>query len=80
MKYRSSYGQNCYNTHAKLLSFVSNGCRIGLNLLAKRAGLLHDIVKPSSEADIETPHAILECRAENMENQKFVMLLELKPR
>jgi ribonuclease Y len=60
MRYRSSYGQNLLQ-HSRE---VANLCAImaselGLNAkLAKRAGLLHDIGKVSTE-DPEQPHALL---------------------
>ena len=60
MRYRSSYGQNLLQ-HSRE---TSNMCatlasELGLNTqFSKRAGLLHDIGKVSSD-DPETPHAII---------------------
>lgn len=60
MKYRSSYGQNLLQ-HAREVANIcaTMASELGLNpVLAKRAGLLHDIGKVSDE-DPELPHAIL---------------------
>jgi len=60
MKYRSSYGQNLLQ-HSREVANISSilASELGLNpKIAKRAGLLHDIGKVSTE-DSELPHALL---------------------
>lgn len=60
MKYRSSYGQNLLQ-HSREVANISSilAAELGLNpKIAKRAGLLHDIGKVSTEDD-ELPHALL---------------------
>lgn len=60
MKYRSSYGQNLLQ-HSREVAGISSilAAELGLNpKIAKRAGLLHDIGKVSTE-DEELPHALL---------------------
>ena len=60
MRYRSSYGQNLLQ-HSREVANMCATMAAELNLntkYAKRAGLLHDIGKVSSE-DTETPHAII---------------------
>ena len=60
MKYRSSYGQNLLQ-HSREVANISAilASELGLNpKIAKRAGLLHDIGKVSTE-DSELPHALL---------------------
>ena len=60
MRYRSSYGQNLLQ-HSREVANMCSVMAAELNLntkYAKRAGLLHDIGKVSSD-DVETPHAII---------------------
>lgn len=60
MKYRSSYGQNLLQ-HSREVANISAvmAAELGLNVkAAKRAGLLHDIGKVSTDAP-ELPHALL---------------------
>ena len=60
MKYRSSYGQNLLQHSREVASIASIlAAELGLNpKIAKRAGLLHDIGKVSTE-DEELTHALL---------------------
>jgi len=60
MKYRSSYGQNLLQHSREVANICSiMAAELGLNpKVAKRAGLLHDIGKVSTE-DSELPHALL---------------------
>jgi ribonuclease Y len=60
MRYRSSYGQNLLQHSREVANLCSiMASELGLNAkTAKRAGLLHDIGKVSTE-DPEQPHALL---------------------
>ena len=60
MKYRSSYGQNLLQHSREVANICAiMAAELGLNpKVAKRAGLLHDIGKVSTE-DSELPHALL---------------------
>ncbi len=60
MKYRSSYGQNLLQHSREVANLCATmASELGLNAkVAKRAGLLHDIVKvPDDEPEL--PHAVL---------------------
>ena len=60
MKYRSSYGQNLLQHSREVANICSiMAAELGLNpKIAKRAGLLHDIGKVSTE-EPDLPHALL---------------------
>lgn len=60
MKYRSSYGQNLLQHSREVANICATmASELGLNpKIAKRAGLLHDIGKVSTE-EAELPHALL---------------------
>lgn len=63
MKYRSSYGQNLLQHSREVANFCAIlAAELGLNTkLAKRAGLLHDIGKVSTE-EPDLPHALVGMR------------------
>src|SRR5690606_16285781 len=71
MKYRSSYGQNLLQ-HSREVARVCGlmAAELGLKVkLAKRAGLLHDIVKVQ-ETESDLPHALLGMQLDEKHGEK----------